>query len=125
MKELNATTLAYLGDALYELRVRETLVDAGVSGVNKLHRETVKYVSAKGQAAAAKSMMDGFLTEEETIVLKKARNQRAVSRPKNADPREYKVATGFEALLGHLYVSGQTDRLNEVMNEAMRIIDEA
>ena len=122
--QINTTTLAYLGDAVYELAIREWLVEKHPNSVDKSHKAAIKYVSAEGQAKAAKSMMaDAFLTEEEERLLKRARNHRTMSKPANADPKNYKVATGFEALIGYLHLLGETDRLNEVINEAIRIID--
>lgn len=123
-RNTNTTLLAYIGDAVYEVRIREMLVSRKKTGVDKIHRAAVKYVSADGQAKAAKAMAGGFLTEEEVKVYKRGRNHRATSRPKNADPRNYKIATGFEALMGYLYLSEQHDRLEEVMAEAIRVIEE-
>lgn len=124
IQNLNTTTLAYMGDAVYEVRVRERLIEHDPHDAGRLHREAVKYVSADGQAAAVREMAKGFLTEEETRLFKRARNHRTMSRPKNADPKIYKLATGFEALIGCLYLSDESARLDEVMDEAMRIIDE-
>ena len=81
-------------------------------------------MSSDGQSKALKSMMKDFLTEEERKLVKRARNKRATSRPRNADPRRYKLATGFEALIGALYLVGDKDRLEKVIHEAVRIIEE-
>ena len=92
--------------------------------VDRAHHTAVRYVSAAGQAKAAKAMLaEGFLTEEEEKIYKHARNHRSMSRPQNADPREYKIATGFEALLGFLYLSDDRQRLREIAAEAVRIVD--
>lgn len=120
----NSTMLAYVGDAVYELAVRTYLVRERAAGVNQLHREAVRYVSSEGQAKAVKEMAEGFLTEEEMLVYRRARNRRATSRPKNADPRRYKLATGLEALIGFLYLAGERARLEEVLAEIIRIIEE-
>ncbi len=122
--QINTTTLAYLGDAVYELAIREWLVEKHPNSVDKSHKAAIKYVSAEGQAKAAKTMMaDAFLTEEEERLLKRARNHRTMSKPANADPKNYKVATGFEALIGYLHLLGEKDRLDEIITEAIRIID--
>lgn len=121
---MNSTTLAYMGDAVYEVRVREMLIEQDPHDVNKLHRMAVRYVSAAGQAKAMKKLADGFLTEEEVRLYKRARNHRSMSRPRNTDPRIYKIATGFEALLGYLFLAEESERLDEVIEEAIRIIEE-
>lgn len=122
--QINTSTLAYLGDAVYELMIREWLVEKKPNNVDKSHKAAIKYVSAEGQAKAAKAMMAAsFLTEDEERLLKRARNHRTMSKPANADPRNYKVATGFEALVGYLYLLGEQERLRTVVDEAIRIID--
>ena len=122
--QINTSTLAYLGDAVYELAIRESLVRKKPNNVDRSHRAAIRYVSAEGQALAAKTMLsDAFLSEEEERLLKRARNHRTMSKPANADPRNYKVATGFEALIGYLYLLEEKDRLNEVIEEAIRIIE--
>ena len=124
IERMNSSTLAYLGDAVFEVIVREKIVLEKPGDVGRAHHTAVRYVSAAGQALAAKAMIaGGFLTEEEEKIYKKARNHRSMSRPQNADPREYKIATGFEALLGFLYLSDDRQRLREIAAEAVRIVD--
>ena len=124
ISKMNTSTLAYLGDAVFEVIVREKIVTEKPGDVDRAHHTAVRYVSAAGQAKAAKAMMaEGFLTEEEEHIYKRARNHRSMSRPQNADPREYKIATGFEALLGYLYLSEDRQRLREIAAEAVRIVD--
>lgn len=124
--KMNSTTLAYLGDAVFEVIVREKIVMEKPGDVGRAHHTAVRYVSASGQALAAKAMLsEGFLTDEEEKIYKHARNHRSMSRPQNADPREYKIATGFEALLGYLYLTDDRDRLREIAAEAVRIVDAA
>lgn len=126
LRKMNTTTLAYLGDAVFEVIVREKIVTDKPGDVDRAHHTAVRYVSASGQAKAAKAMVaSGFLTEEETALYKKGRNHRAMSRPQHADPKEYKIATGFEALLGWLYLSDERERLREIAAEAVRIVDSA
>ena len=120
----NTSTLAYLGDAVFEVIIREKIVREKSGDTDRAHHTAVRYVSAAGQAAAAKSMIaSGFLTDEETALFKRARNHRTMSRPQQADPKDYKIATGFEALLGYLYLSDERDRLREIANEAVRLVD--
>ncbi|MDD5822903.1 MAG: ribonuclease III domain-containing protein [Firmicutes bacterium] len=122
---LNGSSLAYIGDAVYELAIREMLMKRG-KDAGKMHHDAIRYVSSNGQARAAKKMCnDGFLTEEEEKLLKRARNHRATSKPQNADPRLYKWATGFEALIGFLHLAEDKERLDAVIEEAIRIIRES
>ena len=123
-KLLNGLALAYMGDAVYELQIRELLIGRNKGDVGKVHKRAIAYVSSDGQSKALKTMMKDFLTEEERKLVKRARNKRATSRPRNADPRRYKLATGFEALIGALYLVGDKDRLEKVIHEAVRIIEE-
>lgn len=123
-RTLNTTVLAYVGDAAYELWIRKMLVEREENlRADKLHKKATRYVSARGQAAAVKNMLNGFLTEEEVRLVKRARNHRTSSHPRGADPVEYKLATGFEALVGSLYMYGDFERLDDVIVEAVRIID--
>lgn len=121
---LNTTALAYVGDAVYEVVVREMVIERLPKDAGRAHHAAVKYVSAAGQAKAARAMMaEGFLTEDEERLLKRARNHRSMSRPQHADPKDYKLATGFEALIGYLHLTGMRDRIGEITAEAFRIID--
>ena len=123
---MNTTTLAYLGDAVYELMIREYVINKSPHDAGKAHKIAIKYVSSEGQAAAAKRMLaDGLLNEEEERLFKRARNHRTMSRPANADARNYKVATGFEALIGFLYITEQDDRLKEIIEQAILILEQA
>ena len=126
IKKLNTNTLAYLGDAVFEVIVREKIVREKPGDSNRSHHTAVRYVSSAGQAKAAKTMIaEGFLSDDELAVYKRARNHRTMSRPQHADPKEYKIATGFEALLGFLYLSDERERLREIAAEAVRIVDAA
>ena len=113
-RQINTTALAYIGDAVYEIYVREHVLAASgeasaSSGkqkafgahVDALHRRAIRYVRAEGQAKAIKAMLaEGFLTAEEEALVKRARNHKSASKPKNADAMDYKYATAFEALIG-------------------------
>lgn len=105
--------LAYMGDAVLEIMVRERLVKRANMPVNKLHRMTVDRVCAKAQSAAVELLMD-CLTEEEAAVYKRGRNANGNHVPKNADPQEYRRATGMEALFGYLYLMGDIPRIEEL-----------
>lgn len=118
---MNTTVLAYLGDSVYELYVRKHVLDTGQVNADKLHQSAVKYVRAEAQANALKEMLE-LLTEEETALVKRARNKKITSKPKNADPIVYKWATAFEALVGFLYLSGNTDRLEATIKRTIEII---
>ena len=116
-KNRNSLALAYLGDAIYEVYIREYLLNQGLEKVNKLQKEATKYVSARGQAEYLKNMInDNFLTEEELQIVMRARNHKTNSSPKNTDIITYKNATGLEALIGYLYLDGNNDRIVEIMN---------
>ena len=125
INRINTTSLAYLGDAVYEVIVREMILAKYPLDAGKAHQHAVRYVSAGGQAKAARAMIEsGFLTEDEEHLLKRARNHRSMSRPQHADPKDYKYATGFEALLGYLHLAGEAERIAEITSEAFRIIEE-
>ncbi len=124
-KELNTTALAFMGDAVYEMYVRKHVMEQGLIRADMLHRATVHYVRAESQAAAVKSLMKDFLTEEETNLVKRARNHKSVSRARSAGPVAYKLATAFEALLGALYLQGEEERLWEICGRAVERIEES
>lgn len=124
---LNGAALAYIGDAIYEVKVREHLLTLGETNPNKLHKEAVHYVGAEGQAAVMKEWIsrDDVLTEEEISMYKRGRNNKANTKAKNASIGDYRQATGFESLMGWLYLSGQTDRLEELENQAIKFINQS
>ncbi len=115
--EINVLVLAYLGDTIYENYVRKYLINKGIANVNDLQKEAVNYVSAKSQSMYLKKMMDGnFLSDEELDVVKRARNYKTTSHPKNCDIITYKYATGLEALIGYLNLKENIERIDEIMN---------
>ncbi len=115
--EINSLVLAYLGDTIYENYVRRYLINQGIAHVDELQKSAVKYVSAKNQAAYLQQMIDqGFLSSEELEIVKRARNYKTTSHPKNCDIVTYKYATGLEALIGYLDLNNQHDRILEIMN---------
>ena len=113
-KNYNSIALAFMGDAVYERFIRERILRSGKTGADKMHRAAVRYVKAAAQELSLREMLDD-LTEDEQVVVHRARNHKITSKPKNADPLTYKMATAFEALLGYLYLSGQSERLAELM----------
>ena len=117
VNEINVLVLAYLGDTIYENYVRKYLIGENISKVDNLQKEAVKYVSAKAQASFLQQMIDNnYLIEEEINVVKRARNYKTTSHPKNCDIITYKCATGLEALIGYLDLSNKKERIDEIMS---------
>lgn len=126
VKQLNALALAYMGDAVLEQKVREHLLLSGRVKPNTLHREATKYVSAKAQSMIMHRFMDeSFLTEEELAVFRRGRNAKSGTVPKNTDVQTYRNSSGFEAVLGSLYLSNQLDRVYEIIDYAIEIIEQS
>ncbi len=115
-KQLSPLNLAFIGDCIYEILVRESLVTEANRPVNDLHKESVKFVSAKAQTQAYEKIKD-ILTEEETAVYKRGRNAKVGHSPKSATEGEYHCATGIEALFGFLYLNDRTDRIKELFSK--------
>ncbi len=111
-KQYNPLVLAYMGDAMYEVLVREYLILNECATVNKLHTQAVKFVCAAAQSKFMEALLP-LLTEDEMQVFKRGRNNNSSTVPKNANVQEYRRATGFEALVGYLYLSGEKERLHE------------
>lgn len=117
VNEINVLVLAYLGDTIYENYIRRFLIAKGIAKVDALQKEAVKYVSAKAQANFLEEMLEKeFLLDEEVIVVKRARNYKTTSHPKNCDIVTYKYATGLEALIGYLDLSDNKERIDEIMS---------
>ena len=118
--EINVLVLAYLGDTIYEDYIRKYLINQGIGNVNDLQTASVNYVSAKAQAKFLTSLMDrNFFSDEEISVIKRARNYKSNSHPKNCDIVTYKYATGLEALIGYLELLNRRDRIDEIMNNIL------
>jgi hypothetical protein bcoam_01016 len=114
--EINPLVLAYLGDTIYENYVRRYLINLGLTNVKQLQEAAVEYVSARSQAAYLKSLLDlDFFTDEEMDVLKRARNCKSKSHPKNCDILTYKHATALEAVIGYLDIVGRKNRIDVMM----------
>ncbi len=119
LKEVNqysALGLAYIGDSVYELMVRERIIAQGNMPVNRLHKKTVSYVCASAQSKAVELILD-VLTEQEQAIYKRGRNANGNTIPKNANPQDYRRATGLEALFGFLYLTNQPERTLELFNK--------
>ena len=114
-KQLSPLNLAFVGDCVYEILVREALVCKANRPVNELHRESVKYVSAKAQTEAYAKIKD-ILTEEETAQFKRGRNAKVGHSPKSATDAQYHTATGVEALFGYLYLSDRAGRIKHLFS---------
>ena len=115
--------LAFVGDAVYEQFIRTKILLMANTSANKLHHRAVHFVKASAQSSAMKALMP-LLTEEEEEIFKRGRNAHSASVPKNADVTEYRAATGFEALIGYLYLTARQERLQEVMLKAFEAIVE-
>lgn len=115
-KQLSPLNLAFVGDCIYEILVRETLVTDANRPVNDLHRESVRFVSAKAQTQAFDKIKD-ILTEDEMAVFKRGRNAKVGHSPKSASEGEYHCATGVEALFGYLYLNDEIDRIKELFSK--------
>ncbi len=118
---LNPLVLAFIGDAIYEVFVRTYLVDNNrYMSAHKLHVKAVSFVKAHAQSQIMKKIEDK-LTEEEYSIFKRGRNSKSGTVPKNAQVQEYRVATGFETLIGFLYITEQVDRLNELLEMIIKL----
>jgi len=120
---MSPLVLAYIGDTVYETRVREYLIKQNINRkVNDLHKSAVKYVQAKAQATIMHEIEEQ-LTEEELRIYKRGRNQKSHTSPKNGDIIDYKHATGFEALVGYLHLGNEHERLEYIIAEGIKIIE--
>lgn len=117
-------TLAFVGDGVYELFIRTKLTENGNFPAHTLHKRAIAFVCAAGQAKSM-HILEEKLTEAEMQIYKRGRNAKSPTVPKNADVGEYRTATGFEALMGFLYLSGQAKRLDELMNISYRAVSGA
>ena len=113
-KMYSPLTLAYIGDAVYELIIRTIYVKQANCQTQKLHQRVTTCVSAKAQAKIA-AALEPLLTEEEAAVFRRGRNSKPYTKAKNASMEEYLAATGFEALVGYLYLTREYERLNELV----------
>lgn len=115
---ISSLALAYMGDAVIELHVREALIRSGGGRPHLLHLQATHYVSAKAQSAFIHELLEeDFLTKEEERIFKRGRNAKSHSVPKNTDVQTYNCSTGFEALIGYLYLIGNQARVKQLMKK--------
>lgn len=117
IKEISTEALAYLGDSVLEIRVREKLVRDGISGSGSLNRASLSYVKASEQAEAMHRIIP-LLTEEEALIFKRGRNMSGGNVPKSATMSEYRAATGMEVLFGYLHLAERYERIDELFLKA-------
>lgn len=114
----NGATLAFIGDAVLSLMVREHLINLGLTKTKELQIQSIRYVSAVAQAKFIQYLLDqNELTQEETQIYLRGRNHKSLSKAKNTDILTYRQATGFESLLGYWYLRHETDRLEHIWNQ--------
>jgi ribonuclease-3 family protein len=121
-KQLSPQTLAFMGDTVYDLLVRELLINEANRPVGQLNREKVKYVNCEAQAVSADYIMSG-LSEDEIAVYKRGRNAFTKNTPKNLSVAAYHSATGLEALFGYLYLNGENERINELFSKCIEAVN--
>lgn len=124
VKQMNSLALAYIGDAVYELYVRDYLIKEGQVKPNQLHQKAITFVSGNAQSEVVRYWLENnSLSTEEERVVKRGRNAKSSSIPKNINVQAYRYSTGFEALLGFLYLSKNEERLAEILTAAVQFIE--
>ncbi len=119
-KDLNVLVLAYLGDNVYEYYVRRFLIENKISNVNDLQKNSINYVSAKNQAKFLDELLkEDYFSEEELDIIRRARNHKGTSHPKNCDILTYKHATALEALIGYLKLEDKEERIKSIMDKIL------
>lgn len=122
IREQSPLALAFVGDAVYSLKIREHIVNEKRHPVSKLNSISVQYVSAKGQYSALK-LIEHMLTEDESAWVRRGRNTTKTTVSKHADPEEYRASTGFECMLGYLELTGQKDRIEFLVDYILKNTD--
>jgi len=122
IQSVPAQTLAFIGDAVYNVYIRSYLASISTAKAGALHKLSIKYVSAKGQSKIMDNIMD-MLSEEELAVYKRGRNTNIATVSKHVDVIEYKKATGFECLIGYLYVMKNNNRLDTIVRKCIEIFE--
>lgn len=122
-REYSPLALAYLGDAVYELAIRTLVMNRGNVQVNKMHKKTASLVKANAQAEFYK-VLEEELTEEEKSVYRRGRNAKSATMAKNATMKDYRMATGFEALMGYLFLTGQEERMASLLGHGLQKLGE-
>lgn len=118
-KSYSPLVLAYIGDGIYDLVIRTVVVNRGNTQANKLHKKTSSLVKAASQSAMIDGLLE-ILTEEEMAVYKRGRNAKSATMAKNATMQDYRKATGFEALMGYLYLDNQWERMVYLIKEGLQ-----
>lgn len=117
INQINILSLAYLGDSVYELEIRNYLINTGIQKVNNLQTKSLNYVSAKNQCKYINYLLDNnYLNENEIDIVKRGRNAKVYSHPKNTDIVTYKWATALECLFGYNYILNNNERIKELIN---------
>ncbi|MDF1999241.1 Mini-ribonuclease 3 [Peribacillus frigoritolerans] len=124
-KMLNSLALAYIGDAVYETYIRHHLIQNGAVKPNLLHKKATSFVAAKAQNKIIHFFLESdWLSEEESAVVRRGRNAKSGTVPKNTDVQTYRYSTAFEALMGFLYLSGRIERMEELIKKSIEYIEE-
>jgi ribonuclease-3 family protein len=118
-EEYSPLVLAYIGDAVFEVVIRTMVVEEGNRQVNKMHRETIGYVKAGTQAELIRLLLPD-LTEEEQAIYRRGRNAKSVTMAKHATMIDYRTATAFEAVIGYLWLKGETERLTDLIRTGIK-----
>ena len=118
----NGLSLAYIGDAIFELYIRKYVLSLGYTKVNDLHKQVIKYTSGEGQSYFIHKFLElNILNDDEIMIFKRGRNSHVNSSRKNLELKDYLDATGFEALMGYLYLDEKMERLEELINLCIRL----
>ena len=123
IKSMQPLALAFLGDAVYEIYIRKYVMAKGYRTINSMHKEAIRFVRAKSQCTAVKRILPE-LPEEEASVVRRGRNANPHTVPKNAEVEDYRYATALESLFGYLELTGQKERLEELMDRVVAVIEE-
>lgn len=123
LREINSSSLAYIGDSVYELYARCHVALRSSADSGKMHKKTINYVSAESQAKAIRAL-ESELTEEEEGYFRRGKNSNPPTMSKNASPADYMYATGFETLIGFLFLDNREDRLEYLITKAFEVIDD-
>lgn len=124
-KLLNPLSLAYVGDAVLDQHVRTYIILKLQSKPNRLHQEAKRFVSAKSQAITLETLIETkWFTEEERDILKRGRNAKSYTKAKNTDVQTYRKSSALEAVIGFLYLEGQTERLHTLLDQIVKLVEE-
>ena len=122
IKNISSAALAFLGDSVFEINIRNRIVNECEGSADELNKRSKSYTNARAQAQMAHALLES-LTEEEITVYKRGRNIKSLTAPKSCSISEYRSATGLETLMGHLYLEGRQDRITELIGAGIAAID--